>query len=82
VGSEVVSAPCDCDGGRSDGSDCEGECCGIGQCVCTPVIAEAWAAARGIRTPTTDEIVDGILHNDNDGARFLRQLFGLPGDPL
>ena len=72
-----MSALCGCVGFLPD-SDvrCDGRCCGIGKCICTPGVL------KDADIPSTDELVDGIMRNDNDGARFLREFFGLPGDPL
>jgi hypothetical protein len=72
-----MSGLCDCDGFLPDSDvHCDGRCCGIGNCVCTPEVLERF------EVPSTDELVDMLLHNDNDGAREWRQIFGLPGDPL
>lgn len=68
---------CDCDGyDEETDTDCQGECCGIGNCVCTPVIAEAEAAMRG-EDISTDALVDGILYGQTEVAREIRSWFGL-----
>jgi hypothetical protein len=43
----VPRGECWCDGDTPDGEECAGECCGIGECTCTPDRADGGSSSSG-----------------------------------
>lgn len=62
---QADSERCDC-----DGEDCSGQCCGAGNCACTPEVADA----RFGPAPTAEEMIERF-----GAEKVLRVLLGEDG---
>jgi len=65
---QADSERCDC-----DGEDCSGQCCGSGNCACTPEVAEALLERSGL-PKTADEMIERF-----GAEKVLRVLLGEDG---